>query len=84
VPRKYEEDPQLGTWVSNQRLNFKNNGTRMDPERKRMLDEIDFEFSVQDNTNEEKWNLQFKKLQDYYEKHGHCELFWVVDCFPLS
>jgi hypothetical protein len=24
------------------------------------------------------WNIMFKKLQDYYGKHGHCELFWAV------
>jgi hypothetical protein len=51
----------------------------MDFERKVKLDEIGFEFSVQDKSNEENWNLQFKKLQDYYGKHGHCESFWAVD-----
>jgi hypothetical protein len=28
------------------------------------------------------WNLQFKKLQDYCENHGHCKLFCAVDRFP--
>jgi hypothetical protein len=47
-------------------------------ERKAKLDEIGFELSVQDEANEETWNLQFKKLQDYYGKHGHCELLLAV------
>jgi hypothetical protein len=51
----------------------------MDVERKAKLDELGFELSVQGKSNEEKWNLQFKKLQDYHGKHGHCELFWAVD-----
>jgi hypothetical protein len=50
----------------------------MDHERKRMLDEICFEFSRKNEVNEN-WNLQFQKLRDYYEKHGHCELFWDVN-----
>jgi hypothetical protein len=51
----------------------------MYPERKTMLDEIGFEFNLSDKTNEGKWNLQFKRLQDYYEEHGHCELFGAVN-----
>jgi hypothetical protein len=50
----------------------------MDLERKRRLDEIGFVFSAQDNI----WNGLFKKLHDYYEIHGHCELLWAVDRFP--
>jgi hypothetical protein len=81
VPNHYSLDPQLGIWVDNQRNVFKKG--RMDFERKAKLDEIGFEMSVKDKTNEAKWNLQFKKLQDYYGKHGHCELFLAVDRFIL-
>jgi hypothetical protein len=45
----------------------------MDPERKRMFDEIDFDFNPKDKANEEYWNSQFKRLQDYKRKHGNCE-----------
>jgi hypothetical protein len=45
----------------------------MNFERNAKLDEIRFEFSVRDKANEEKWNLQFKKLQEYHGNHGHCE-----------
>jgi hypothetical protein len=46
----------------------------MDPERKAKLDEIGFDFNPKGNAKEN-WNLQFKKLRDYYEKHGHCKFF---------
>jgi hypothetical protein len=42
VPHGYEEDPKLGTWVYTQRVHFKNG--KLDHERKRMLDEISFDF----------------------------------------
>jgi hypothetical protein len=72
VPGRYSLDPQLGTWVDTQRTVFKKG--RMDFERKAKLYKIGFEFSRQEKANEENWNLQFKKLQDYHVKHGHCEL----------
>jgi hypothetical protein len=77
VTRSYSLDPQLGTWVETQRAVFK--ADEMDPEREVKLNEIGFEFKKY----EEKWNLQFKTLQDYYGKHGHCELFWAVDRFTV-
>ena len=76
VPRSYSVDLQLGVWVHNQRTLFKNG--KMDPERKRMLDEIGFDFNPKDKTNEEKWNSYLKKLQDYFGKHGHCELMSLI------
>jgi hypothetical protein len=38
----------------------------MSQERKRMLDEIGFEFNRMDRA----WNLQFEELREYYENHG--------------
>jgi hypothetical protein len=81
VPRKYKEDPKLANWISTQRTFFKNG--RMILERQRMLYEIGFDFNPKDNANEEKWSLQFKRLRDYYGKHGHCELCWAVDRFTF-
>jgi hypothetical protein len=52
----------------------------MDQERKRRLEEIGFVFSTLDN----EWNLQFKKLHEYYEKHGHCECFGLSVVLPSS
>jgi hypothetical protein len=73
VPAHYSLDPQLGRWVRKQRELFKND--KMDVEREAKLAKIGFEFSVQDKSNDEKWTLQFKKLQNYHGKYGHCELF---------
>jgi hypothetical protein len=78
VPQKYKEDPSLGNWVGKQRENFKNG--RMDQERKPRLEEIGFDFSPKEKSKDV-WNLRFQKLREYYEKHGHCELFWTVDWF---
>jgi hypothetical protein len=77
VPSSYSLDPQLGRWVQKQRELFQNGTVAV--ERKAKLNKIGFEFSSQKKANEENWNLQFKKLQDYYGKHGHCELFWGAD-----
>jgi hypothetical protein len=74
VPEKYKEDPSLGRWVCSQRALFK--AGKMGPERKRMLEEIGFEFT---KTQDENWNVQFKKLRDYHAEHGHCEFCWAVD-----
>jgi hypothetical protein len=82
VPQQYKEDLKLGDWVKRQRENFKN--SKIDPEQKRMLDEIGFELNVKDKMNEERWNCQFQKLRDYYDKHGHCELFWTFGRFVPS
>jgi hypothetical protein len=83
VHYKDKEGPALANWVKNQRKRYASG--RMDQGRKVKLDEIGFKFSPRrDKANQEKWNLKFKKLQDYYEKHGHCELFWAVDRFASS
>jgi hypothetical protein len=71
VPKRYSLDIKLGRWVQRQRALFKND--KMDVEREAKLAEIGFEFSVQDKSNDEKWNLQFKKLQNYHGKYGHSE-----------
>jgi phage pi2 protein 07 len=76
------EDPQLGTWVSRQRSRFKHG--IMDQEQEMKLEEIGFQFYMQDKANKDSWDFQFKKLHDYYEKHGHCEWFSVFDRFSSS
>jgi hypothetical protein len=81
MPRGYDEDPNLGVWVSTQRRVFKNG--KLDQERKGMLDEIGFDFNPMDKEKEKRWNLQFMKLQDYVGKYGHCELMWAVDRFTF-
>jgi hypothetical protein len=78
VPDKYKEDNKLGRWVGRQRAVFKTD--EIDPERKAKLNEVGFAFNPKGMmTNEDMWDFQFQKLRAYYEKHGHCELFWAVD-----
>jgi hypothetical protein len=31
-----------------------------------------------------KWNIMYERLRAFKESHGHCELFWAVDCSPSS
>jgi hypothetical protein len=81
VPWKYKEDPSLSNWVITQRTRLKND--KMNPERKAKLNEIGFEFVPKGMTNEDMWDFQFQKLREYYEKHGHCELLWAVDCLTF-
>jgi hypothetical protein len=81
VPQKYSLDPKLGRWVYAQHTRFK--AGKLDPERKRMLDEICYQFNAKVQENKKSWNLQFQKLHDYYERRGHCELFWAVDAFTF-
>jgi hypothetical protein len=51
VTRSYSLDPQLGRWVSKQRVVFRKG--KMDFERKERLDAIGFEFSVKNKAIEE-------------------------------
>jgi hypothetical protein len=49
-------------------------------------DEESSEENIKEHPEQEsrRWNSKFKKLQDYYGKHGHCELVWAVDCLSSS
>ena len=44
VPRRYDQDPKLGEWVSNQRRNYKLGN--MSKERTTLLDSIDFDWVI--------------------------------------
>jgi hypothetical protein len=47
VPSKYQQDQSLGTWVSHQRSNHKNNNLR--PDRKELLDALEFVWRKADS-----------------------------------
>jgi hypothetical protein len=82
VPHKYKEDPKLGGWVDKQRTVFKTG--KMDLERAKRLDEIDFDFNPGKGKAREKyWNFEFDRLRQFKNDHGHCELVWAVDRFTL-
>jgi hypothetical protein len=71
VPQKYKQDKSLGEWVTTQRSNHKNNKIRLD--RKKLLDEIDFDWKVKGrNINDKLWHQQYEKLVEFKRKKGHC------------
>lgn len=71
VPWRYEQDPQLGNWVKEQRKKQKNN--RLLDVRKQRLEEIDFCWRVQTKRhNVEPWENVFERLCEYKKKHGNC------------
>jgi hypothetical protein len=74
VPQSYEQDKTLGDWVSKQRMFHKNNTIR--PDRKRILDEIGFAWTVENatSTNDKLWHQQCKKLVEFKRKKGHCRV----------
>ena len=82
VPQTYISNPELGTWVANQRRLDKQK--KVTPERKAKLDELGFVWSVWSpkekprkgtNSNaEKKWEQMFGKLKNYKVKHGDCRV----------
>ena len=66
VPQRYNKDKALGLWVMSQRNKRKAN--RLVAERKAKLDSIGFVWE----SDEEKWNEMFQKLNAYKHKHGDC------------
>mmetsp|Transcript_27505 Transcript_27505/g.38713 ORF Transcript_27505/g.38713 Transcript_27505/m.38713 type:complete len:212 (+) Transcript_27505:200-835(+) len=67
VPRYYKEDLQLGLWVSKQRFNR----NKISPERKRLLDQIDFIWVV---TKRDSWDEMYECLVQYKERTGNCRV----------
>ncbi|WP_257616748.1 DEAD/DEAH box helicase [Chlamydia suis] len=68
VPYKYPQNPQLASWVSNQRKDFKKGDLSED--RIERLEEIGFVWRVL----EEAWEENFLELQRFREEHGHCKV----------
>jgi hypothetical protein len=82
VPIKWQENPQLGGWVSRQRQ-FKKSGKLL-PERERMLNEIGFIFTRVSKQKEipkivskdmiASWKKSFDELVAYKKTHGNCDV----------
>ena len=74
VPKKYEENKQLGTWVNHQRAHYRrlNKGktAKITTERIAKLNEIGFVWSAQ----EAAWAARFAELVAYKEEHGDCNV----------
>jgi len=69
VPNRYRHDPQLGSWVSLQRHEYKKGLLRK--ERYDQLEAIGFEWTPKDHG----WNEMLKRLQAYQKDHnGSCNV----------
>jgi hypothetical protein len=74
VPNRYKQEKSLGTWVSKQRSNHRNDLLLQD--RKDLLDEIGFVWKA-DRPNmcmpdDKLWHRQYEKLVEFKQKNGHC------------
>jgi hypothetical protein len=65
VPTRIHMDPELRTWVAQQRLDFKKRN--LNSERQFLLRSIGFyrdKFTL-------KWDAKFERLKDFKKEHGH-------------
>eukprot|EP00536_Pseudo-nitzschia_multiseries_P001698 jgi/Psemu1/250895/estExt_Genewise1Plus.C_220026 len=71
VPQEYEENPQLGRWVMNQRTFYRMNEigiyTTLSKDRIEQLEQLDFVWRFR----EKQWWTMFGRLRDYEKIHGH-------------
>lgn len=81
VPQDYEENPKLGRWVVNQRVQYKrvvekDKNTNEKPKtflsetKIQLLDNIEFCWNVE----ELKFNQMLKAVKDYYDEHGDFDI----------
>jgi superfamily II DNA or RNA helicase len=69
VPAKWEGDPQLASWVSQQRT--QGNCDRLDADKKQRLISLGFDFKHQRNKRMETWMGWYSQLEAYKLKHGN-------------
>jgi uncharacterized protein YbgA (DUF1722 family) len=71
VRQTYEQDKTLGRWINDQRNCQRNH--KMRPERKDLLDELEYVWRVDTAVNQDKnWHQQYEKLVEFKRKNGHC------------
>ena len=68
VPEKWHENPQLITWVRNQR-GYRDKGI-LSQERIQRLDEIGFIWNLRDAL----WEARFEELKAFKNSNGHCNV----------
>ena len=73
VPRRYEDDPSLGYWVSKQRTNNNTNCSRLTPDRKHQLNSIRFIWDALDAC----WTKSYDRLLAYKNQYNST-------CIPRS
>jgi hypothetical protein len=67
VPYRWDENPRLGRWVTNQRYDLKSL-TRS--QRKLKLDSLDFDWDPKAT----EWDRRFAELQEFQKRFGHCNV----------
>jgi hypothetical protein len=70
VPVKWEVNPRLGMWTAAQRSLAKSG--RLRPDRKQMLDEIEFDWRTE--SRKEEWVIRLEQLKAYKERFGDCSV----------
>jgi superfamily II DNA or RNA helicase len=70
VPVRWSENMTLAGWACKQRELFRKG--RISPERKLLLDNIKFPWSVV-KSKDEAWNSRLSELQTYFGKYGTCK-----------
>eukprot|EP00559_Dactyliosolen_fragilissimus_P000067 CAMPEP_0184873634 /NCGR_PEP_ID=MMETSP0580-20130426/41954_1 /TAXON_ID=1118495 /ORGANISM="Dactyliosolen fragilissimus" /LENGTH=390 /DNA_ID=CAMNT_0027376563 /DNA_START=422 /DNA_END=1591 /DNA_ORIENTATION=- len=83
VPVEYMDNPRLGNWVDNQRVQYRKRqlGDRstMTSNRINMLEDIGFVWYK----HEDQWNEKYEELKAYKEKHGTCHVPMLPKPHPL-
>jgi len=70
VPTHYEEDPELGIWVYNQRSLYNRKDRRMTPQKIERLEAIGFVW----NALEAAWLEMYTRLNEYRHKNGNADV----------
>jgi hypothetical protein len=68
VPAEYEQDPNLGAWVSRQRVLF--NAGQLPDNRLKALEKVGFVW----DPNRETWDRFYTQLCEFRGKHGHTRI----------
>jgi len=75
IPDKYDESPQLHTWVSLQRRQLKmykeGRPTKLTEERIRLLEAMGLESNIRNSST---WMDRFMELKRYKDEHGDCNV----------
>lgn len=76
VPQGYKENPQLGTWVVNQRQSYRKNN--LSQERIELLNQLKFDW----DPNEVRWKEMYQQLKEYCEQNQHCNVPRECEEYP--
>ena len=75
VPWRYNANPQLGKWVSNQRQRYRQN--KLNSERIEALESVGFEWvrpKGGGHPDDANWWNRFEELEEYKHEHGDCNV----------